>query len=43
MKSNCLAWAEAARPLGDLLLLDGDDVDRDAVELGKIVSPSFRK
>lgn len=42
MKSNCLAWAEAARPLGDLLLLDGDDVDRDAVELGKSVSPSFR-
>merc|ERR1711939_684320 len=32
MKSNCLARAEAARPLGDLLLLDGDDVDWDAVE-----------
>merc|ERR1711939_870049 len=32
VKSNCLAWAEAARPLGDLLLLDGDDVDWDAVE-----------
>jgi hypothetical protein len=28
-------WAvvEAARPLGNLLLLDGDDVDGDAVEL----------